>query len=339
MILIKKIMKRDFSKLSPSDSVKSAVELIEKTGIEYLLIEGGGQIKGVVASQGLLGYPSSRLIIDCKIEPIGIILEETLLNEALKILEEKRVGFLAILNKEKVPVGVINREIIVSFLYQELKKSDKERELLLREIHHRVKNNMQVISSLLRLQSRTIEDKEMVDIFKESQNRIKSMAFIHEKFYHSKDLLNIDFGEYIKELANGLIHSYGADTDKIAVKIDVEGVFLEINSAIPCGLIFNELFSNSFKHAFPATADRPGGVSGEVKVSLRAIGKDGIELKISDNGVGIPKDLNFRRSESLGLQLVTTLAEDQLDGEIQLDRTSGTEFRVVFKKPVYLKRT
>ncbi len=332
MISIKKIMKRDFSKISSLDSIEAAVESMKKTKVDYLIVEEEDEIKGVITSNKLVGCPSTRLILDCAIEPIGVILEEALLDKALNILEEKKVNFLAILNKEKTPIGVINREIVISSLYQELKKSNKEKELLLYEIHHRCKNNMQVVSSLLRLQSRTIKDKEAVDIFKESQSRIESMALIHEKFYQSQDLTNIDFKEYIEELAGGMIHSYSRDIDKIAVKIDVEGVFMGINSAIPCGLLVNELISNSLKHAFPAAADRPEGKSGEIKVFLRETGENDIELKVSDNGVGIPQGLEFRKSESLGLQLVTTLVEDQLEGEIELNRTAGTEFKIRFKK-------
>lgn len=332
MISIKKIMKSDFSKISSLDSIEAAVESMKKTNIDYLIVEEGDEIKGVITSNKLVGYPSTRLILDCVIEPIGVILEEDLLDKALNILEEKKVNFLAILNKEKVPVGIINQEVILSFLCQELKKSNKEKELLLYEIHHRCKNNMQVVSSLLRLQSRTIEDKEAVDIFKESQSRIKSMALIHEKFYQSQDLVNIDFKEYIEELANSLISSYSLDESKIAIDIDVEDISLGLGMAIPCGLLINELISNSLKHAFPATADRPEGKKGEIKVSLQEIGENDIELKVSDNGIGIPQGLDFRKSESLGLQLVTTLVEDQLEGEIDLDRTAGTEFKIRFKK-------
>lgn len=207
-----------------------------------------------------------------------------------------------------------------------LRKSLAEKEVLLRELHHRVKNNMQIISSLLRLQSQTIKNKESIDIFRECQNRIRSMSLLHEKFYRSKDLLNIDFEEYIQELADGLVRSYGIGSDKIALKINVKGVSLGINLAIPCGLLINELISNSLKHAFPK------GARGEIKVSLRATGKDQIELTASDNGVGIPKELDFRKTKSLGLQLVTTLVEDQLEGKIKLNRVEGTEFKIKFKE-------
>ena len=209
---------------------------------------------------------------------------------------------------------------------EEVKVSLREKEMLLREIHHRVKNNMQVISSLLRLQSRTVEDEKSIEIFKESQNRIRSMALVHEKLYHSKDLSGVDFKDYIKELANGLVRFYGVDASKIALKIDVKKVSLGINSAISCGLLINELISNSLKYAFPE------GASGEIKVFLRTAGENDIKLKVSDNGVGMPEDLDFRKSQSLGLQLVTTLVEDQLAGKIELNRNGGTEFKITFKR-------
>jgi len=208
----------------------------------------------------------------------------------------------------------------------QLKKSLAEKEVLLRELHHRVKNNMQVISSLLDFQSETTKNKESIDIFRECQDRVMSMSLIHEKFYRSKDLSNIDFEEYIRELADGLVCSYGIDAGKIALKIGVKGVSLGVDLAIPCGLLINELISNSLKHAFPE------GASGEIEVSMRATEKGQIEITVSDNGVGIPKELDFRKTKSLGLQLVTTLVEDQLEGEIKLNRTKGTEFKIKFKE-------
>jgi len=208
----------------------------------------------------------------------------------------------------------------------QLRKSLKEKEMLLREVHHRVKNNMQVISSLLRLQSAALEDSKAIEIFKECQNRVKSMALIHDKFYRSEDLSNIDFKEYIKEITNSLVHSYGIDAEKISTKTDIEGVSLGINLAISCGLLVNELISNSLKHAFPE------GASGEVRISLRPTEKGWVELKVSDNGVGMPKGLDYRRTKSLGLQLVNTLVKDQLGGEIELNIDKGTEFKITFSR-------
>jgi len=208
---------------------------------------------------------------------------------------------------------------------EQTKASLLEKEILLREIHHRVKNNMQVISSLLRLQSKYIKDRDDFEIFKDSQNRISSMALIHEKLYQSRDFTNVDFNIYARDLVKGLFHSYGAISNSIVMDIKVENVSLGIDSAIPCGLIINELVTNSLKHAFP------DGRKGEIKVFLGQTGEHEFELVIHDNGIGIPRGIDFDNSGTLGLHLVKILAENQLHGEINLDRDHGTEFKINFK--------
>ncbi len=208
---------------------------------------------------------------------------------------------------------------------EKIKNSLKEKEVLLREIHHRVKNNMQIISSLLMLQSQYVKDKKDADIFIDSQNRIVSMSLVHEKLYQSHDLARIDFKEYIEDMAAGLFQSYGIDTGKIALNISVESISLPIDSAIPCGLIINELVTNSLKYAFP------GARNGEINIFIRSSGNNMIEIVVSDNGIGLPKDLDFRKTESLGLHLVTILAENQLHGEIALDQNKGTNFHIRFR--------
>jgi len=208
---------------------------------------------------------------------------------------------------------------------EKIKKSLNEKEVLLREIHHRVKNNMQIISSLLRLQSQTIKDKTYSQLFEDSQNRITSMALVHEKLYQSRDLAKIEFNAYIRDMVTGLFQSYGISTDRINLIFDVGDVSLGINSAIPCGLIINELVTNSLKYAFP------DGRKGELKITVHEIDNE-IELVISDNGIGIPENIDFRNTESLGLKLVSILAERQLRGNLNLDRKTGTEFRIRFKE-------
>ncbi len=191
------------------------------------------------------------------------------------------------------------------------------------EIHHRVKNNLQVISSLLNLQSGYIHDKKALEIFRESQNRIKSMALIHEKLYQSKDLNKIELSEYIKSLTNDLLSSYNVDPNRIKLKRELKGIFFEIDTAILCGLIINELVSNSLKHAF-----LPGS-EGEIFIGLSK-GKDGrYTLVHRDNGAGFPSNVDFRNTESLGLQLVNMLT-DQLGGKIELHTNSFTEFVIEF---------
>jgi PAS domain S-box-containing protein len=209
---------------------------------------------------------------------------------------------------------------------EQIEKSLKEKEVLVREVYHRVKNNMQIITSLLNLQSRYIRDKEYREMFKESHDRIKSMSLVHEKLYQSKDLTTIDLKEYIKDISKYLFHSYGANEGKIELVVDINKISLDINTAIPCGLIINELVTNSLKHAFP------GGKKGEIKIYIQSMNENMIELVVGDNGIGMPGDMDFRTTKSLGLQLVTMLAENQLNGSINLNLNKGTEFTITFKE-------
>ncbi len=205
---------------------------------------------------------------------------------------------------------------------EKLTASLKEKEVLLKEIHHRVKNNLQVLSSMLRLQAGYIKDPQALELFEESQNRVRTMALIHEKLYQSQDLARIDFADYLRNLTNHLVRSYNGPKE-VALKVDVGEVHLTVETGIPCGLIVNELVSNALKHAFP------GDRSGQIIVSLQRC--DGTYvLSVKDDGVGFPKDVDFRNTPSLGLQLVNTLAT-QLDGTVALIANgAGTEFRIEF---------
>jgi PAS domain S-box-containing protein len=207
---------------------------------------------------------------------------------------------------------------------EQISQSLEEKEMLLREIHHRVKNNLMVISSLLNLQSQYIKDEEALGIFKESQSRARSMAIIHERLYQSTDLKRIDFGEYIQTLAMELFRTYQGDPGLIKMKINVENLEIDINTTVPLGLIVNELVSNCLKHAFP------DGKKGDININFHKI-NDEYVLKVCDTGVGFPEDLDFKKTESLGLQLVTNLT-GQIDGKIELDRSHGTEFTIKFKE-------
>ncbi|MGQ9853567.1 MAG: histidine kinase dimerization/phosphoacceptor domain -containing protein, partial [Candidatus Oleimicrobiaceae bacterium] len=203
-----------------------------------------------------------------------------------------------------------------------LAASLREKEMLLKEIHHRVKNNMQVVCSLLNLQCDRLSSPEAVQALRDSQNRVKSMALIHEKLYRSASLSRIDFGEYLHSLVDGLMRSYATNGD-VNVQVTAENAEMGIDDAIPCGLLVNELISNALKHAFP---DGRGGV---IRVSFRLQG-DRYALDVADDGVGLPAELDFRATKSLGLQLVTTLV-DQIDGHIELHRDSpGTHFSISF---------
>ncbi|VVB94906.1 Histidine kinase [uncultured archaeon] len=208
---------------------------------------------------------------------------------------------------------------------EKIMASLKEKEILLREIHHRVKNNMQIISSLLRLQSENIKDEEYLEVFKDSYNRIKTMSLVHEKLYQSGDFTNINFKGYIHDIVSSIYQSHFIDKDIISLNMDIEDVSLGIDTAIPCGLIINELVTNSLKYAFP------DGRYGEIGIILNRIEENRFELVVSDNGISIPLGMDFRKTETLGLRLVSILAEDQLLGEISLDRSKGTEFKIRFR--------
>jgi two-component sensor histidine kinase len=211
-----------------------------------------------------------------------------------------------------------------------LKASLNEKEVLLKEIHHRVKNNLQIISSLLNLQTGHSKNEEASQIIQESQNRIRAMALIHETLYQSRDLAKIDFAEYIHNLAYHLFISYNVSSVVIHLNVEVDDVFLSINTAIPCGLIINELVSNSLKYAFPRSlAENRKNVRNEISIALNKEADEMLVLIISDNGVGLSPHIDYKNTTTLGLQLVNTLTE-QLDGIIELQQQQGTTFKIVF---------
>jgi PAS domain S-box-containing protein len=208
----------------------------------------------------------------------------------------------------------------------ELQRALTEKESLLKEIHHRVKNNLQVISSLLNLQSATIKDSQTLQAIRESQNRVKSMALIHEKLYKSRDLARIEMGNYVRDLIAYLFRSYGIKASGVTLQVEIENVSLSLDAAIPCGLIVTELVSNCLKHAFPEHRQ------GQIAVSLKAGESGSWTMIVRDNGVGFPVDYDPANSESLGLQLVSALT-DQLAGSLKVERDGGTSFEIQFGEP------
>ncbi len=204
----------------------------------------------------------------------------------------------------------------------EIKKSLQEKEILLKEVQHRVKNNLQVISSMLDLQTDYVKDSGVLKLFVEAQKRVKSMALVHERMYQSEVLTDLDFTQYIENLGNYIFKIYGVNTKRISMKIDINEANIDFNRAIQLGLIVNELISNSLKHAFP------DDLEGQVNVRLDSEDKYFI-LTTSDNGVGLPKKFRLRQTKSLGLQLVQALT-NQLKGSIKIDRRKGTRFRIKF---------
>lgn len=273
--------------------------------------------------------PPQRELFKEKLKESGVIndYELKLLAKDGRVMHVS-VSSKIILGNDGKPTGVegVLRDITDRKRAEEqIRSSLRDKEVLLQEIHHRVKNNMQIISSLLNLQSRHIEDERVKDMFRMSRNRIRSMALIHEKLYQSKDLAKINFAQYIESLAVHLLQTYNASTDRIKLNADVSDVFLDINKAIPCGLIVNELVSNSLKHAFPKHR------RGNIYVQLRN-GKNGdVHLMVSDNGIGLSEEVDFKKPDSMGLQLVKDLI-DQLEGTLELSLNAGTTYQISFSK-------
>ena len=206
---------------------------------------------------------------------------------------------------------------------ERLRAALKEKEVLLSEIHHRVKNNLQIVHSLLDLQSARITDPATIGMLRESQNRIKSMALIHQLLYVSKDFAEVDFGAFLDTLIPTLVSSYALDPDRFVLSINVIDGLLPLDAAVPCGLIANELISNAIRSAFP------GDRRGEIKIGLTREPTGHAVLLVSDDGVGIPADLMLEDMPTFGLQLVMLLAE-QLGGELTIQRSAPTRFLLRF---------
>jgi PAS domain S-box-containing protein len=205
-----------------------------------------------------------------------------------------------------------------------VRDSLKEKEVLLQEVHHRVKNNLQVISSILNLQSSYIDDPKTLEVLRESQQRIKSMSFIHETIYRTADFSKLEFTEYVRTITNNLVQSYRTGNEAVELVMNMEEVYLNLDQSIPCGLIVNELVSNALKYAFK------GREQGKLTVGLKEKNNH-IELRIKDDGVGLPKDFSYEKTNSLGIQLVYALLE-QIDAEMEVKVRKGTEFLIKFQR-------
>lgn len=209
----------------------------------------------------------------------------------------------------------------------EIKKALDEKELLMKEIHHRSKNNLSIISSLLNIQSRYATDQHAQKVLKNSQDRARCMALIHDKLYNSQDLKNIDFANYLRNLTQNLFYSYIGSSQSIKLNLNIEETQLDIDTAVPLGLMVNELITNCIKYAFP------DGNRGEINLEFYSENEEYV-LGISDNGVGIPDDYDLYNSDTLGLQIVTRLA-NQIKGELEIDTSNGTQFRLTFREQNY----
>lgn len=252
------------------------------------------------------------------------------LNQEYRIFTKS--GDIRWVDERKFVHSELSGEILLQGIILDITERKKAEEALIRleeirkkEIHHRVKNNLQVISSLLFLESEKFQEKEIVESFLDSQNRVRSMSLIHEELYQSTDLTTIDFAVYTKNLLKSLSNSYMMKNKEIKLNSNISAIYLEMDTAIPLGMIINELVSNSLKHAFPNL------LHGNINVIL-SIEKDEFILEINDDGIGFPQNINFKQTNSLGLQLVNLLV-DQIDGVIELNtnNNSGTAFKIKFK--------
>ena len=306
--------------------IKSLDEINNKNVFQYLLPEYHNLIKEKKENTDTLPFLNVRVkrmdgnIINVEFKTIPIIFEGK--NATLAVCHD--ITLQRKLEKEQLRAQVaeeINKKLALDIkekkiTAKKITQSLKEKEVLLKEVHHRVKNNLQVISSILNLQSAHIKDPHMISLLRESQNRIKTMAFIHESLYQAKDFSSVNFTEYVENLTKNILFSYKRPDKNIKIKLDVKNIFLNLDLAISCGLIINELVSNSLKHAFPDNK------KGEIFIGLYLEKKE-IKLIVSDNGSGLPKQVNYRNTKSLGLQLVITLV-DQLNGKIELENKRPT---------------
>ncbi len=228
------------------------------------------------------------------------------------------------LRRELFERQMAEKELLASD--QKLRQSLAEKESLLKEIHHRVKNNLQIVSSLLYLQEAYMQDTKGIEILRESQNRVKSMALIHEQLYGTADLAKIDFGRYVQGLTANLFDAYGIDPARIRLNVRADDIALGIDMAVPCGLIVNELVSNALKHAFLPEAN------GTIEIVIRTLAAGRMEIVVADDGIGLAEPPADAQKKSLGLRLIDTLIT-QLDGTLAVKTEKGTRFSITLNAP------
>lgn len=286
------------------------------TGVEFpVLVAVLGSIVVLMAARQILGIRENRALQQAQRD-----LNERLLRarDELEARVEARTWELTRANAA-LEAEVQQHQIAET----QLRTSLQEKEVLLKEVHHRVRNNLQVVYSLFSLQSHTASDRAVAEALREGQTRIKTMSLIHEKLYGSPDLAHIDFGDFLRNLVKHLYTTYQVNPATITLDLDVIDAWVSIDTAVPCGLIVNELLSNSLKHAFP------GGRKGSVAVRLARADGNRLRLAVTDNGVGLPPGLSFQEARSLGMQLARILA-GQIDGHIEVESTRGTRVEITF---------
>jgi len=278
----------------------------------------------------VVGYPLSRRVIDLPLKQAPLVSADLPVEEALVKLSGLDIQY-ALVDDGTALLGIVAVDRLRRYAESEahdqaletIKGELLEKELFLREAHHRIKNNLQIIASLLSLQASSIADPHIREMFMDSQERVNAMALIHETLYQSGNRGEIDFASYVRNLASQLIHSYDIQSDRVTLHLQIDDLLLATDKAIPSGLILNELISNALKHAFPS------GRTGEIHIELHTDAAQTVTIIVRDSGIGFPADRDFRNTETLGLQLVNTLTE-QLAGTLKLERSQGTVFTLTF---------
>jgi two-component sensor histidine kinase len=328
------------------DAAKRVDDLLEPI-VECGEIETLGQVLGTVTQgkpvavrsvawrlllpETVIGYPLSRRVIDLPLKDVPIVPPDLSAEEALTRLTGQDAEYALVVDEHTL-LGMISLTRLQEYgqvaererVEETFKASLQQQEILLREVHHRIKNNLQIISSLLDIQASSVEDPHIAEMFLDVQNRVISMALIHETLYQSGDLRMVNFGVYVRSLAEQIFRSYNVPRQRIALQIRADEVMLDTKQAVPCGLILNELVSNCLKHAFP---DARGG---EIRIELRADAAPRVTMIVRDTGIGFPAGVDSSHPQTLGLQLVHSLTE-QLGGRLDVESDGGTTFTLTFR--------
>jgi len=338
-----------FARIWTLNKQEKVLELQASAGI-YTHIDGGhsrvpvGSFKVGLIAQECKPHMTNDIINDKRISNPEWAKREGMVAFAGHplIVEGHVVGVMAMFAHKPLNSVVINSLAMVTDRIataivrkqseEQTKASLREKEILLGEVYHRTKNNMNVICVLLRMQSEGIKDGKILTIFKDIDSKIKSMSLVHSKLYQAKDLSSINLKDYIADLVSNLFRTYLLTPDKISLKFIADDVPLSIDYAIPCGLAINEIITNSLKYAFPDNRE------GEIKINLCSTDKGEFELKIADNGIGMPEGFDIKNTDTLGSKLVFGLIEKQLGGKIELNCENGVEFLIKFKTGSYTKR-
>ncbi|MDM8552434.1 histidine kinase dimerization/phosphoacceptor domain -containing protein [Desulfobacterales bacterium HSG2] len=308
---------------------------------DSLGVFGPGQLFGELAL--IDGFPrsatvvsrESSLLLSIHRDDFNKVLAESrtitlsIMKSLAAMIRESTENFIEDLRARNRHLEEANKQLRES--EERIAASLREKEILLAEIHHRVKNNLQIVTSLLNLQSDQLKDRQVYDIFQKSRNRVRAMALVHETLFLSSDLSCLDSGTYIRKLAATLMRTAGIPHQRIRMETEADDILLNLDDAVPVGLIINELITNSLRYAFPDSTP------GEIRISTRLVDEDQVELSVCDNGTGFPPGFDFRRAETLGLTLVKGLTEEQLEGSLRLDQTRGTRFTIRFRQKKLMK--